>query len=98
MSKKENRRHVLKGFGVFAASVVIPAALITGSASANGDYPRLIRACDHIECPSNGYYPPDDYEPPVSVPEPSTLGLMTIGLGAMVFARKRRKKKEQSEK
>ncbi|MEW8508559.1 MAG: PEP-CTERM sorting domain-containing protein [Candidatus Thiodiazotropha sp.] len=32
------------------------------------------------------------------MPEPATLGLMTIGLGAMAFARKRRNKKGDSEK
>ncbi|MBT2989375.1 MAG: PEP-CTERM sorting domain-containing protein [Candidatus Thiodiazotropha sp. (ex Ctena orbiculata)] len=133
MSKKENRRQFLKELGVLTATAVLPAALITESASANTESPARVTKkkvakkkvakkkvakkkvakkkvtkkkvpnnvvyCDQEDCGPNGYYPPGgENGERVSVPEPTTLGLMTIGLGAMAFARKKRGKKEDSEK
>ncbi|MEW8249612.1 MAG: PEP-CTERM sorting domain-containing protein, partial [Candidatus Thiodiazotropha sp.] len=61
--------------------------------------PNNVVYCDQEDCGPNGYYPPGgENGDRVSVPEPTTLGLMTIGLGAMAFARKKRGKKEDSEK
>ncbi|MEW8662789.1 MAG: PEP-CTERM sorting domain-containing protein [Candidatus Thiodiazotropha sp.] len=128
MSKKEDRRQFLKELGVLTATAVLPAALITESASANMESPGRVTKkkvakkkvakkkvakkkvtkkkvpnnvvyCDQEDCGPNGYYPPGgENGDRVSVPEPTTLGLMTIGLGAMAFARKKRGKKEDSEK
>ncbi|MES9991676.1 MAG: PEP-CTERM sorting domain-containing protein [Candidatus Thiodiazotropha sp.] len=125
MSKKEDRRKFLKELGALTAAAVLPAALVTESASANTESPQRVTKkkvakkkvgkkkvakkkvakkkrvvyCDHEECGPNGYYPPRNGDgPPVSVPEPATLGLMTIGLGAMAFARKKKNKKDNSEK
>jgi predicted house-cleaning NTP pyrophosphatase (Maf/HAM1 superfamily) len=54
--------------------------------------------CDQDECGHYVYEKPGDGKPTVSVPEPSALGLLTIGLGALAYARKKNKKKENSDR
>jgi hypothetical protein len=67
-------------------SALFIAALLSGFAYA--DLPSSAQACDGPARAHNPHCPPPAVRPTVSVPEPGTLGILSLGLLGIALGRR----------